>query len=78
MTKEELKGIVELSITEETGIEIYLGLKNGELRKANFIDEVQQEIKNVFIDDIKKNIIETEYSIMPLSNADEIKDVISF
>lgn len=76
MTKEELKGIVELSITEETGIEIYLGLKNGELRKANFIDEVQQEIKNVFIDDIKKNIIETEYSIMPLSNADERKDVI--
>ncbi len=54
MTKEELKGIVELSITEETGIEIYLGLKNGEIRKANFIDEVQQEIKNVFIDDIKK------------------------
>lgn len=76
MTKEELKGIVELSITEETGIEIYLGLKNGELRKANFIDKVQQEIKNVFIDDIKKNIIETEYSIMPLSNADERKDVI--
>ena len=76
MTKEELKGIVELSITEEIGIEIYLGLKNGEIRKANFIDEVQQEIKNVFIDDIKKNIIETEDSIMPLSNADERKDVI--
>ena len=76
MDKENLKEAVQLSISEGTGIEIYLGLKNGEIRKANFIDEVQQEIKNVFIDDIKKNIIETEYSIMPLSNADERKDVI--
>jgi len=76
MNKEELKGIVQLSINENAGIEIFLGLKNGEIRKANFIDEVQKEIKNVFIDDIEKRIIESEYPIMCLSSSDERKDII--
>lgn len=76
MNKEELKGIVQLSINENAGIEFFLGLKNGEIRKANFIDEVQKEIKNVFIDDIEKRIIESEYPIMCLSSSDERKDII--
>lgn len=76
MNKEELKGIVQLSINENAGIEIFLGLKNGEIRKANFIDEVQKEIKKVFIDDIEKRIIESEYPIMCLSSSDERKDII--
>lgn len=76
MNKEELKKIVQLSINENAGIEIFLGLKNGEIRKANFIDEVQKEIKKVFIDDIEKRIIESEYPIMCLSSSDERKDII--
>ena len=76
MNKEELKNIVQLSINENAGIEIFLGLKNGEIRKANFIDEVQKEIKKVFIDDIEKRIIESEYPIMCLSSSDERKDII--
>lgn len=76
MNKEKLKETVQLSINENAGIEIYLGLKNGEIRKANFIDEVQQEIKNVFVDDIKKQIIESENPIMCLSSSDERKDII--
>lgn len=76
MNKEELKNIVQLSINENAGIEFFLGLKNGEIRKANFIDEVQKEIKKVFIDDIEKRIIESEYPIMCLSSSDERKDII--
>lgn len=76
MDKENLKEAVQLSISEGAGIEIYLGLKNGEIRKANFIDEVQKEIKNVFIDDIKKQIIESDNQIMHLSCSDERKDII--
>lgn len=76
MNKEKLKETVQLSINENASIEIYLGLKNGEIRKANFIDEVQQEIKNVFVDDIKKQIIESENPIMRLSSSDERKDII--
>lgn len=76
MNKENLKEAVLRSINEGAGIEIYLGLKNGEIRKANFIDEVQKEIKNVFIGDIKKQIIESENQIMCLSCSDERKDII--
>lgn len=76
MDKENLKEAVQHSISEDAGIEIYLGLKNGEIRKANFIDEVQKEIKNVFIDDIKKQIIESDKQIMRLSCSDERKDII--
>ena len=76
MNKENLKEAVLRSISEGAGIEIYLGLKNGEIRKANFIDEVQKEIKNVFIGDIKKQIIESENQIMCLSCSDERKDII--
>ncbi|WP_294311940.1 hypothetical protein [Prevotella sp. F0091] len=39
MNKENLKEAVLRSISEGAGIEIYLGLKNGEIRKANFIDK---------------------------------------
>ena len=76
MDKENLKEAVQHSISEDAGIEIYLGLRNGEIRKANFIDEVQKEIKNVFIDDIKKQIIESDKQIMRLSCSDERKDII--
>lgn len=36
MNKEELVNYINECITEECGIEVFLGLKNKELRKANF------------------------------------------
>ena len=43
MNKEELVNYINECITEECGIEVFLGLKNKELRKANFLADTQQD-----------------------------------
>lgn len=76
MNKQELTIAINQCITERSGIEIYFGLKNGELRKANFLADTQQEIKGLFVQEIRSKIIEPNTSVIDFSSADQRKDVI--
>lgn len=76
MNKQELTIAINQCITERSGIEIYFGLKNGELRKANFLTDTQQEIKGLFVQEIRSKIIEPNTSVIDFSSADQRKDVI--
>lgn len=72
----ELVGAINYCITEKSGIEIYFGLKNGDLRKANFLADTQQEIKNLFVQEIRLKILNSNASIIDFSSADERGNVI--
>ena len=63
-------------IGEDSGIEIYFGLKNSELRKANFLANTQQLTKNIFIEELQTKIINTDLSVVNFSSADERGGVI--
>ena len=78
MDKQQLNEAILSSIGgNDIGIEIYFGLRNGELKKANFIDEVQQEIKVTFVNYIREHVVEnTEYQVIALSQADNRSNVI--
>lgn len=78
MDKQQLNEAILSSIGgNDIGIEIYFGLKNGELKKANFIDNVQQEIKGTFVNYIREHVVEnTEYQVIALSQADNRSNVI--
>lgn len=76
MNQEELANAILGCITEESGIEIFLGLKNNELKKANFLADTQRNIKNLFVDEIQHKILDADLTIMNLSTADERVNVI--
>ena len=76
MNKEELVDHINECITEECGIEVFLGLKNNELRKANFLADTQQDIKRMFISELQDKIIETDSSVINFSEADERRNTI--
>lgn len=76
MNKQELIGKINLCIAENSGIEVYFGLKKGEIRKANFLANTQQEIKEAFSQEIHSKIIESPASIINFSSADERGNVI--
>lgn len=76
MEKQELNIAINNCLTEESGIEIFIGLKTGELRKANFLEEAQQEIKELYISELKSKIINVDSSVMDFSTADERGNVI--
>lgn len=75
MNKEELVNYINECITEECGIEVFLGLKNKELRKANF-QQTQQDIKRMFISELQDKIIGTDSSVINFSEADERRNTI--
>lgn len=76
MNNEELARAINECIGERSSIEIYLGLKNQQLRKGNFIENTQQQIKNLFISELQNKIINVENSIVNFSSADERGNVI--
>lgn len=76
MNKEELVNYINECITEECGIEVFLGLKNKELRKANFLADTQQDIKRMFISELQDKIIGTDSSVINFSEADERRNTI--
>lgn len=71
MTKEELNQSINQCIQENCGIEVYFGLKNGEIRKANFFDETQEEMKSMFIQKLHSSVIDADLSLINLSSADD-------
>lgn len=71
MNKQELNTAINNCITANSGIEIFIGLKNGELRKANFLAQTQQEIKDLFIQELKVKVVNSESSVINFSTADE-------
>lgn len=76
MNKDELASAITECIGEDSGIEIYFGLKNSELRKANFLANTQQLTKNIFIEELQTKIINTDLSVVNFSSADERGGVI--
>lgn len=76
MNKDELASAITECIGEDSGIEIYFGLKNRELRKANFLANIQQLTKNIFIEELQTKIINTDLSVVNFSSADERGGVI--
>lgn len=76
MTKEELNQRINYCLDENTGIEIYFGMRGGECKKGNFAAAVQDTIKDMFIGVINTKILSDEVVLMNLSTADDRKDVI--
>lgn len=76
MTKEELIEKIQACIGENSGIEIYFGLKNGECRKGNFANAVQNRLKSMFVESLNGKILADEIQLLELSSADERKDAI--
>ncbi len=76
MTKQELNQAINNCITNNSGVEIYFGLKNGEIRKANFLAETQNEIKELFAQELQSKVVTAEISILNLSAADERSNAI--
>lgn len=70
MEKQVLNEKISACIANNCGIEIYFGLKNGELRKANFVSNVQSTIKCVFIETIKEKILSPDLCIINYSCTD--------
>lgn len=71
MEKQELNQSVSACIANPCGIEVYLGLKNGEIRKANFISDILPQLRESFIEEVKNNIISAEASVLDYSSADD-------
>ena len=80
MTIQELKDATRLCIESDGNInvEIFILLKNQEIRRANFLRALQPEVVTMFTDVISKQLLEAEYSILNASSADERKDVVYY
>lgn len=76
MTKEELVEKIHECINEKSGIEIYFGLENGECRKGNFANAVQNRLKSMFVESLNRKVIADDIQLLELSSADERKDAI--
>ena len=76
MNKEDLVIAINKCIAEGCGIEIFVGLKNSKLRKVNFLENTQEEIKRLFIQEIQSKIIESDSDIVDFSRADERNNAI--
>ncbi len=76
MNKQELVSEINNCTADNSGIEIFLGLKTGDLRKANFLADTQQEIKDLFINQLNSKIVESDNAVIDFSSADERGNVI--
>lgn len=78
MTKEELVEKVQSCIGEGSGIEIYFGLENGECRKGNFANAVQDNLKSIFVESLNGKVISDDISLLNISESDERKNAIYY
>lgn len=78
MTIEELKDATRLCIERDANInvEVFMVLKNQEIRKANFLHTLQPEIVTIFKPIIETKILNADYSLLNVSSADERRDAI--
>ena len=75
-TKAELDVAIQNCLGEESGIEIYVGLKTDEIRRANIAGELQNEVLEMFSEELTQKILDTDYRILPVSTPEEAKDII--
>ncbi len=77
MDKQELNQSIALCIDENSGIEIYIGLKNnGPIRRTNFSEATISSLRDAFITCIREKIIDCENNVINFSSADERNNVI--
>lgn len=78
MTKDELIQLIQPCIGENSGIEIYFGLENGECRKGNFANAVQGNLKDLFVESLNTKVISEDITLLDLSAADDRKNAIYY
>lgn len=80
MTTEELKHATRLCIEhdDDINVEVFIVLKNHEIRKANFLHTLQPEIITIFKPIIATKILDADYSLLNVSSADERRNAIYY
>lgn len=78
MTKEELVERIQSCIGEGSGIEIYFGLENGECRKGNFANAVQNNLKSIFVESLNAKVVSDDITLLNISESDERKNAIYY
>lgn len=75
-TKAELDSAIQKCLYDGAGIEIYVGLKSDNIRRANISSDLQSEILEMFSNELAEKILNSEYRILPVSTTEEAKDAI--
>lgn len=75
-TKAELDSAIQKCLNDGAGIEIYVGLKSDNIRRANISSDLQSEILEMFSNELAEKILNSEYRILPVSTTEEAKDAI--
>ena len=80
MTIQELKSTIRLCVESDGNInvEIFVLLKNQEIKKANFLQVLQPEVVTMFTSVITNQLLEADYTVLNASSADERKDVVYY
>lgn len=80
MSIQELKSTIRLCIESDGNInaEIFVLLKNQEIKKANFLQALQPEVVTMFTSVITNQLLEADYTVLNASSADERKDVVYY
>lgn len=78
MTTEQLKDATRLCIENNVNVEVFIVLKNQEIRRANLLENLLPEILTTFRPIIENKILNADYSILNVSSADERKDAIYY
>ena len=80
MSIQELKSTIRLCVESDGNInaEIFVLLKNQEIKKANFLQVLQPEVVTMFTSVITNQLLEADYTVLNASSADERKDVVYY